>query len=50
MEVLMNLFQILKALGLLTLVGAAARAFVAFGVWRTAFRNRLLAGEPREQT
>lgn len=36
------LFQILKALGLLTLVGAVARGFVAFGAWRTAFRNRLL--------
>lgn len=43
-------FQILKALGLLTLVGAVARGFVAFGAWRTAFRNRLLGVEPREQT
>lgn len=44
----MNSFQILKALGLLTLLGAVARGFVAFGVWRTAFRNRLLGVEPRE--
>jgi hypothetical protein len=46
----MNLFQILKALGFLTLLGTAARGFVAFGAWRTAFRNRLLGVEPHEQT
>jgi hypothetical protein len=39
----------LKALGLLALVGAVARGFVAFGTWRIAFRNRLLGEEPREQ-
>ena len=38
------LFQIGKALGLLTLVGAAAGASVAFARWRTAFRSRLLGG------
>jgi hypothetical protein len=46
----MNSFLILKVLGLLTLVGATARGFVAFGAWRIAFRHRLLAGEPSEQT
>ncbi len=46
----MNLFQILKALGLLTLLGTVARGFVAFGTWRTAFRNRLLGVDPHEQT
>jgi hypothetical protein len=52
-EVLVNgwygLFPMLKALGLIALVGAIARGFVAFGAWRTAFRNRLLGVEPREQ-
>jgi hypothetical protein len=43
------LFPMLKALGLLALMGAVARGFVAFGTWRTAFRNRLLGVEPREQ-
>ena len=43
------LFPMLKALGLLALVGAVARGFVAFGTWRIAFRNRLLGEEPREQ-
>jgi hypothetical protein len=43
------LFPMLKALGLLALAGAVARGFVAFGNWRTAFRNRLLGVEPREQ-
>jgi hypothetical protein len=42
-------FPMLKALGLLALVGGAARGFVAFGAWRTAFRNRLLGEDPREQ-
>ena len=42
------LFPMLKALGLVALVGAVARGFVAFGTWRTAFRNRLLGVEPRE--
>ena len=46
----MNLFQILKALGLLTLLGTVARGFVAFGAWRTAVRNRLLGVDPHEQT
>lgn len=32
---------ILKVVGLLALVGATARGLVAFGRWRTAFRNRL---------
>jgi hypothetical protein len=54
MEVPMNgwyglLFPVLKTLGLLALVGAVARGFVAFGAWRTAFRNRLLGEDPREQ-
>ena len=43
------LFPMLKAFGLLALVGAVARGFVAFGTWRIAFRNRLLGVEPREQ-
>jgi hypothetical protein len=42
--------QLLKAFGLLTLVGGVARGFVVFGAWRIAFRNRLLGGETREQT
>jgi hypothetical protein len=42
------LFQIGKALGLLTLIGAVAGASVAFGTWRTAFRRRLLGAEPSE--
>ena len=37
--------QIGKAFGLLTVLGAVARAFVAFGTWRTAFRARLLGLE-----
>lgn len=43
------LFQIGKALGLLTLIGAVGGASVAFGTWRTAFRNRLLGAEPGER-
>ena len=38
-----------KALGLLALIVAIARGFVAFGAWRTAFRNRLLGVEPHEE-
>ena len=41
--------QVGRALGLLTLLGAVARAFVAFGTWRTAFRTRLLEMESHEQ-
>lgn len=40
------LLPMLKALGLLTVVGAVARIFVAFGTWRTRFRTRLLGVEP----
>jgi hypothetical protein len=43
------IFPMLKALGLLALVGAVAWGFVAFGTWRIAFRNRLLGEEPRKQ-
>jgi hypothetical protein len=43
------LLAIVKMLGLLALAGTVARGFVAFAVWRTAFRNRLLGVEPREQ-
>jgi hypothetical protein len=43
------LLAIVKALGLLALAGTVARGFVAFAVWRTAFRNRLLGVEPHEQ-
>jgi hypothetical protein len=39
----------LKTLGIVALAGTAARGFVAFSAWRTAFRNRLLGVEPREQ-
>jgi len=42
------LFQIGKAIGLLTLMGALAGASVAFGTWRTAFRRRLLGAEPTD--
>jgi hypothetical protein len=52
-EVLVNgwngLFPMLKALGVIAMVGAIARGFVAFGRWRTAFRDRLLGIEPRQQ-
>jgi len=41
--------QVGMALGLLTVLGAMARAFVAFGTWRTAFRTRLLGVESHEQ-
>lgn len=37
--------QVGQALGLLTLLGAVARAFVAFGTWRTALRTRLIGLE-----
>jgi hypothetical protein len=43
------LLAISKALGLLALAGATARGFVAFAAWRTAFRNRLLGADPREE-
>lgn len=32
---------VLKLLGLVVLTGGAARAFVAFALWRTSFRKRL---------
>jgi hypothetical protein len=35
---------VLKALGFLIVVGASAGATVAFGRWRTSFRNRLVNG------
>lgn len=38
---------ILKAVGFLTAVGALARTLVAFGRWRTAFRNRLAGIDAR---
>jgi hypothetical protein len=41
--------SILKPLGILALAGAVARGLVAFAAWRTAFRNRLIGAEPREQ-
>ena len=43
------LLSILKPLGVLALAGTVARGFVAFAAWRTAFRNRLIGVEPREQ-
>ena len=36
------LIQVGRALGLLTVLGAMARALVAFGAWRVAFRTRLI--------
>ena len=36
----------LKVLGLFAAVAAAARGFVAFGAWRTSWRNRLIGIEP----
>ena len=41
--------QVGRALGLLTMLGAAARAFVAFGTWRTALRTRLIGADSHEQ-
>jgi hypothetical protein len=41
--------QVGRALGLLAVLGAMARAFIAFGTWRTAFRTRLLGVDPHEQ-
>ena len=54
MEVFVNgwygpFFPILKALGFIVLMATVARGFVAFGTWRTSFRNRLLGAEPREE-
>jgi hypothetical protein len=43
------IFPMLKAIGLVALVGAIARGSVAFGSWRTAFRHRLVGVEPRER-
>jgi hypothetical protein len=40
---------VLKAVGLLAFVGATARGLVAFGRWRTAFRNRLVGLDAREE-
>jgi len=39
----------LKAIGVFAAVGAVARGFVAFGVWRTSLRNRLIRAEPHRQ-
>lgn len=36
----------LKVLGMFAAVAAAARGFVAFGAWRTSWRNRLIGIEP----
>jgi len=41
--------QVGMALGLLTVLGAMARAFVAFGTWRTAFRTRLIGVTSHER-
>lgn len=43
------LLAISKALGLVALAGATARGFVAFSVWRTALRGRLLGADRREE-
>jgi hypothetical protein len=37
----------LKVLGVLAVAGSVATGFVAFGRWRTSFRNRLIGIEPR---
>jgi hypothetical protein len=42
--------QVGRALGLLAVLGAMARAFIAFGTWRTAFRARLLGVESHERS
>ena len=36
----------LKVIGMFAVVASAARGFVAFGAWRTSFRNRLIGVEP----
>jgi hypothetical protein len=36
----------LKMLGVFAAVATAARGFVAFGAWRTSWRNRLIGIEP----
>ena len=41
--------QVGRALGLLAVLGAMARAFIAFATWRTAFRTRLLGVDSHEQ-
>lgn len=41
------LVGVLKALGAFAALAAAARGFVAFGAWRTSWRNRLIGVEPR---
>ena len=35
-----------KVLGMFAAVAAAARGFVAFGAWRTSWRNHLIGVEP----
>ena len=40
---------VLKVVGLLAFVGATARGLVAFGRWRTAFRNRMVGLDAREE-
>jgi hypothetical protein len=44
------LLATLRVIGVLALVGFIARGFVAFGVWRTGFRNRLIGIETREHS
>jgi hypothetical protein len=39
----------MKVLGTFAAVAAAARGFVAFGAWRTSWRNRLIGAEPHPQ-
>jgi len=36
----------LKVMGALAAAAAAGKGIVAFGAWRTNFRNRLVGGEP----
>ena len=43
------LLAISKAFGVVALAGATARGFVAFSMWRTAFRNRLLGADTRQE-
>ena len=38
-----------KVLGLVALAGTAARGLVAFSVWRSTLRNRLLGADTGEE-
>lgn len=43
------LVSALKVIGVFAAVATAALGFVAFGLWRTSLRNRLIGMEPPRQ-